>query len=104
MPEWVTKYWVEFAFGLITTGMGFVIRKLGKKVNEQEAIKLGVQALLRDRIIQAYNHYMEKGFCPIYGRESVLQLAEQYYNLGGNGVVHDLMDKLMELPTERVKE
>ena len=42
---------------------------------------------------------MELGFCPVYARESIEQMAMQYYNLGGNGVVHQLMDKLEELPT-----
>lgn len=104
MPEWVTKYWIEFVFGLITTVMGFVIKKLNRKINEQEAIKMGVQALLRDRILQAYNHHMERGFCPIYARENIQQLSEQYHNLGGNGVVNDLLEKLKDLPTERPKE
>lgn len=104
MQEFIVKYWVEFAFGIATTIMGVVMKKMARKINEQEAIKLGVQALLRDRIIQAYNHHCERGFCPIYARENIHQLAEQYFNLGGNGVVHSLLDKLEELPTERPKE
>ena len=104
MPEWVSKYWIEFVFGLITTVMGFVIKKLNRKISEQEAIKMGVQALLRDRILQAYNHHMERGFCPIYARENIQQLAEQYHNLGGNGVIDELLEKMKCLPTERPKE
>lgn len=104
MQEFIVKYWVEFAFGIATTVMGVVMRKMVKKVNEQEAIKLGVQALLRDRIIQAYNHHYDRGYCPIYARENIQQLAKQYFNLGGNGVVHSLLEKLDELPTEKPKE
>jgi len=99
MKDFIIEYWIEALFGLITTLMGYFIRKLNKKVTEMSAIKMGVQALLRDRIIETYNHYMEKGFCPIYARESLLEMAKQYYNLGGNGIVPTLIDKIKELPT-----
>lgn len=99
MGDWIIKYWIEFAFGIVTTILGVVVKKLAKKINEQESIKLGVQALLRDRIIQTYNLYHEKGFCPIYARENIQELAKQYTNLGGNGVVKDLLEKIKDLPT-----
>lgn len=101
MKDWIIQYWLAVVFGITSTFFGFVIKKLEKKVNEQEAVKMGVQALLRDRIIQTYTHYNEMGFCPIYARENINALVKEYYNLGGNGVVHSLMDKLDELPTER---
>jgi hypothetical protein len=104
MKDWVIKYWLEIAFGLLTTfvvaGFKQVSKVLKKKVCEQDAIKMGVQALLRDRIIQSYNHCMDKGRCPIYERENIDCLTKEYYNLGGNGVIHGLVEKLLELPTE----
>lgn len=108
MIEFITKYWIEVVFSLVLTGFGAAFRGLSKRVSrrieEQDAIKLGIQALLRDRIIQAYNHYMDKGYCPIYARDNILKLYEQYHNLGGNGTVTGLMDSLMELPTEKKEE
>jgi hypothetical protein len=99
MQEWIQKYWIGVAFGLVTSGMAYFVKRINKKVDEQESLKLGVQALLRDRIIQSYNHHCERGFCPIYARENLDELAKQYYNLGGNGVVHKLMDLVSSLPT-----
>ena len=104
MKELLINYWVEIFFSCVTAVLGYSVRVLNKKINEQEAIKMGVQALLRDRIIQSYNYHMDLGFCPVYARESIEEMAEQYYNLGGNGVVHQLMDKLSELPTNKPKE
>lgn len=104
MKDWVYEHLLEIFFGALTTGMGFALKKMKKKISEQEAIKMGVQALLRDRIIQAYNTYMEKGFCPIYARENITALATEYFNLGGNGVVHSLMEKLDELPTSLIQQ
>lgn len=104
MKEWIMQYWLEILFGLTTTVFSFVVKKLAKKINEQESVKLGVQALLRDRIIQTYTNYNDKGFCPIYARENITALVKEYYNLGGNGVVHSLMEKLDELPTDKIKQ
>lgn len=75
-------------------------RKLAARVRRQEAVELGIQALLRDRMIRAYNHYTEKGYCPIYARENVEELYHRYHDLGGNGTITGLIDKLRELPTE----
>ena len=60
-----------------------------------------MQALLRDRIIWTYNHYMEKGFCPIYGQENIHEMYSQYKALGGNGAVTKLMEDFEKLPVER---
>ena len=38
---------------------------------ENEAIKLGIQAILRDSIVSNYNKYNDRGYIPIYARESV---------------------------------
>jgi hypothetical protein len=100
MGDFILKYWIEFLFGLVVSGMGFAVKRVSQKLNEQEAIKFGVQALLRDRIIQAYHHYKDKGYCPIYARDNIIELVNQYHNLGGNGIIDDLFDKIKMLPTE----
>lgn len=105
MKEWLIQYWLQVGFTLLTAigvgGYRRVSKKIGRKLDEQEAIKMGVQALLRDHIVQQYNHYMDKGYCPVYARENMDGLTKEYYNLGGNGVVHKLVEKLFELPTCR---
>ena len=100
MPEWIPKYWIEALFALIIAGLAAGYRKLANKLKEQDAVKLGIQALLRDRIIQSYNHYQEKEYCPIYALENVVELYEQYHALGGNGAVTELVERLKDMPTE----
>lgn len=69
------------------------------KKRENDALRAGVQALLRDRIIQAYNHYAcEKGWIPIYAKESIDACYRSYEALGDNGVIDSLMEQLNELP------
>lgn len=69
------------------------------KKRENDALRAGVQALLRDRIIQTYNHYVcEKGWIPIYAKESIDACYRSYEALGDNGVIDSLMEQLNELP------
>lgn len=69
------------------------------KKKENNALKAGLQALLRDRIIQAYNHYCDdKKWIPIYALESINACFRSYEALGGNGVINGLMEQLNDLP------
>jgi UDP-glucose 6-dehydrogenase len=105
MKEWVLKYWVGVLFGFLTGSIIAVYKKLSgnmtAKFREQEAVKLGVQALLRDRIVQSYNYYMEKEHCPIYAMDNINALYIQYHALGGNGTITELVERLREMPTEK---
>lgn len=68
------------------------------KKKENDALKAGLQALLRDRIIQAYNHYVQdKGWIPIYAKESIDACYRSYEALGDNGVIDNLMEQINEL-------
>lgn len=99
MLEWVLKYWLEAVFGVVTAMLAWGYRRLERKLKEQDAIKYGIQALLRDRIIQTYNHYMDKGHCPIYAMDNVEAMYKQYSALDGNGTVTELVERLREMPT-----
>ena len=105
MVDFVAGYWLEAICGAALAGLGILFRKtyrqLGIWVREHQALQLGMQALLRDRIIWAYNHYMEKEFCPIYGQENIHEMYAQYKALGGNGAVTKLMEDFEKLPVER---
>lgn len=104
MLEWLFQYWVEALFGGLIALLGLGYRQLAKQGKRWGAVGGGVQALLRDRIIQAYNHYTDKGFCPIYAMENVEAMYKQYHALGGNGTITELVERLKEMPTEPRKE
>lgn len=100
---------------LITTALGIVVGWLSskhKKIQEKEdfkqkeneALKAGVLALLRNEILRRYREYMSKGELTILDKENLEEMYEQYRNLGGNGMVKELMSELMQLPTKIIKE
>lgn len=86
---------INVVFGGVIT---LLITMYRQKKKENDALKAGLQALLRDRIIQAYNHYVQdKGWIPIYAKESIDACYQSYEALGDNGVIDNLMEQINEL-------
>ena len=76
-----------------------------KRQNEQletqnKATMLGVQALLRDRLLQAFKHYLQQGYADYTDRQNVQNMYAQYEALGPNSVMSDLYEKFTELPMQ----
>lgn len=70
-------------------------------VRQERGVRKGVQALLRAQLIHDWNYYNDKGYAPIYARENFENVYQQYHALGANGVMDDLRNKFLALPTER---
>lgn len=85
---------------IVTAVINWLERKAVRRETRSDALALGVQALLRAQMIADYNKYTEKGFAPIYARESFENCWLQYENLGANGVMTDIHKKFMALPTK----
>lgn len=108
MKEFMVRYWVEFLYTSALGILGYCITKirsvLAKEMADQSCIKLGVQAILRDRIIQSYNLHSERGYCAIHDRDNISNLYEQYHNLGANGVIDGLVAEMLALPVHKIEQ
>ena len=122
MWDFVIKYWMEALFSGLTAFILYSFRRWRasevKKQDERELeernhkreIELlkenvrqtqnGIQVMLKDRIYQAYKFHLTQGYCGIKEREIIFDMYKQYKALGGNGIVDDIMHRLVELPTE----
>ncbi len=86
---------------LCLLGVPAILAAVFKYIMAQiKGIKLGVQALLRAKMIDEYNKWEDRGYAPIYARQNFENCWQQYHNLGVNGVMDDLHKKFLELPTE----
>ena len=105
MREFIIKYWLQVLFSGMLTFLGYMVRKISddfkREKNEQKLLKEAMQAMLRDRLIQVYNHYTEKGYMSIHNRDNVLNMYDKYHKLGENGVMNGLMDELKALPVSK---
>ena len=88
----------------------FLKRPLEKRVSENETISarveaqntatmLGVQALLRDRLLQAFNFYLARGWIGADERSNIDNMYVQYEALGQNNVISDIYNQVRELPS-----
>lgn len=93
-----------FGSGFLVTIIEIFYKKIKNNEKRTEALKLGVQALLRDRLYAYYNKYSEYKYAPIYAKENFENIYKQYHRLGNNGVMDDIYRKFMELPTENESE
>ena len=82
--------------GLIATVLGYV----GVQYKQIKAIKLGLQALLRDRLLQAYEFYGHRGWANYDEKQNVRNLYDQYDALGPNGIMELKHDAFIRLPDE----
>lgn len=88
------------ALGGVLTGLvGFLFGKMKGLHKDNVAVREGVQALLRAQMIDDYNHYLEKGYAPIYAKENFENCWTRYHALGANGVIDDIHRKFLTLPT-----
>ena len=80
--------------GMLAGLAGFVVLQ----VKQNRAIKLAVHAMLRDRLLQGYKHYLEKGGADLDDRSNMENVWRKYHLLGGNGDMNDLRHTFRSLP------
>lgn len=82
--------------GLVAAGAGLIVNQY----HQLKAVKLGLQAILRDRLLQAYEFYGHRGFADYDEKANVVNLYEQYEALGPNGIMQRKHDAFLSLPDE----
>ncbi len=106
MPEWISKYWVEWAFGLVIAGLTFVVRKLNirirKEQEENKALRDGMKSLLMRQIQMDCEQAVSDGYCALDKKKTIDTMYNAYHALGGNGAITKLRNDMMELPTQKL--
>lgn len=102
--NFISASWVEWLFAGATAILAWCYRRIDTQLQAEktknEAIAAGVESLLRNSIVSDYNKYLDKGFCPIYAKESIKKVYQAYHNLGGNDVATELYAKLLKMPEQ----
>ena len=70
------------------------------QVQQNKAMKLAVQAILRDRLLQSFQFCKRQGFATSDDRQNFENMYVQYHSLGGNGVMDDVRQKFFDLPMD----
>ena len=104
----VGEHWLQWVFAAATAFLGYLYRRISVALHDEQkknaAIAEGVQALLRDCIVTGYNKWQDRGYCPIYAKQSLSRVYMAYHNLNGNDVATELYKKLLAMPEEKKEE
>lgn len=74
-------------------------RKLEEEREKKEQARDDLQlAVARALLIRECNHYINKGYAPIYAIASVAEMYDAYHALGGNGAVSSVYNDFLSLP------
>ena len=88
--------------GFITTGvLGYLVAKIKnykkRDTNQEEALK----CLLRSNITSKYYVYNELKEIPLYEKENIDYMFEQYKLMGGNSYVERIVKEINDLAIKR---
>lgn len=68
---------------------------------QDNAVRAGLRAILRDRLLQAFRGCARRGYAAPDERQNFENMYVQYHALGGNGVMDDVRRKFFALPMEK---
>lgn len=74
---------------------------VSKKQSEDEdmaTIKAALLSVLYDKIYERSMRLLRVGQTTVEDRENIHQMLKPYEGLGGDGLIHDLVDRVDELP------
>lgn len=96
--QFIITYWIEFLFGLITSFIIYLSKKISKYYLMINSTKDGVKVLLKGEIIRRGQEYKQQKSITLYEREVLNDLYKEYNALGGNGIIEDIIDDIDSLP------
>ena len=101
VDEIILKF-IGTSVGFITTGvLGYLVAKLKdykkRDINQEEALK----CLLRSNITSKYYVYSELKEIPLYEKENINYMYEQYKSMNGNSYVSGLVEEINKLPIKK---
>lgn len=75
-----------------------------KREGDQQLIKKGIQALLKNDLKVRYDFWLDQGYAPEDARDDLEAEYLIYHSLGKNGVMDDRRKRFLVLPTIAPKE
>ena len=101
MPEWITKYWVEWVFGLLAAALAWMVKRLSTRIkkeqDENRALRDGMKALLKVNLEKECERCQRDGWCGAVKRGTISDMFGAYTGLGGNGGMKTLVEQTLAL-------
>lgn len=99
--NFIINYWIEVFFGLIISIICYLYKRIVEYNKLIDHTKNGVKVLLKGEIIRRYNECTQKDCMTIFEKEIVMELYDEYKNLGGNGMISNLIEDIDDIPLSK---
>ena len=80
--------------------LGYIIWILKEQKKIRNANSEGTKCLLRVKLIEYHDKYMEKKSIPSYALRNWIEMFNAYIKLGGNGMIEVMDKEVRKLPIE----
>lgn len=77
--------------------------EMARRASEDQSRDQLTLGMARTMLLLNYDRAMDKGYYTVTERDVYHELYTAYSGAGGNGVIHELAEKIVELPTEPPK-
>ena len=109
--QYIAAHWIEWLFAAISGALFAAYRGLSKRLKAEavknQAINAAVLALLHDRLYQACQFYISRGYCTVGDRDNLEYMFKPYKALGAmeleRNFITDVWPWNMGQQKERIK-
>lgn len=104
MEDVIWHYVGQAIYMLAGLAIGYLWRALRAGHRNYALITEGMCALLRDRLLHKLEKCEAGGYCSIEARDDINHMFDIYSDLGGNGTIKALKERVFLLPMEQPVE
>lgn len=107
MLDWIVKYWLEVAFGVIVAGLSAAYAHLAKKFRAEraknQAIENGLRGILRIQILDTYDKCVAAGRkISVSRKDAIGSIYQSYCALGDtvDDTIRTLYEEIVHMTIE----
>lgn len=77
--------------------LGYIVWLLKQQKKDRDANSKGTMLMLRAKLIEYHTEWTKRQYVTKHGLETFIEMYEAYHELGGNGMVTQLLEEVKEL-------
>ena len=95
--QWLSLFGVPSLFVAV---VGYMVKQIKDNDKKTEAVQLGVQSILMDRLDYLHDAYVKQGWVDVHKKRLFENMYNQYKTLGLDGVMQQSWEDVQKLPTQ----
>lgn len=99
----MSKFLMETYTIVLPVILGYIVWILKSQKAHRDANSKGTMVLLKVKLFEYHDKYMELGSIPPYAFENFCDMYESYHELGGNGTGTKMYEEIKDLHLNKKK-